>query len=184
MTYGVECSFNRETDEYIHKLWKDFKDQGICDFMVDSQSTPHIAFAVFSEVNINELEELLNEFTLEQSKIDLNLSYIGTFPTDEGVVFLAPKVTNELLDSHRKLHEALSSCSFDEKQWDYYKPDFWVPHCIMAEKVSESKALEALKYLRSVYKPKKLTLERMFIAEYEEDKPVNKRLSFNLGRPN
>ena len=109
MIYGVECSFNREADEYVRNLWKDFKDQGISDFMVESESTPHIAFAVFSEIQTNELGELLKKFTVEQPTIDLNLSYIGTFPTDEGVVFLAPKVSAELWEAHKKLHESHTS---------------------------------------------------------------------------
>jgi 2'-5' RNA ligase len=151
--------------------------------MVDSQNIPHIAFAVFSEVQINELRGLLKEFTAKQSTIDLNLSYIGTFPTDEGVVFLAPKVSAELLDVHKNLHKLFSNYSFSEKQWDYYKPELWVPHCTMAIKVSESKALEALKYLKSVHKPQKLILEKMLVLEYnEEEESTNELLSFSLGK--
>ncbi|MFA8435291.1 MAG: 2'-5' RNA ligase family protein [Marinifilaceae bacterium] len=180
MIYAIECSFNQEADQYIRKLWDELNNREISNFMINSNSTPHIAFAVFDELNMEIVEDILNDFTSSQPKIELEVSSIGTFPTTEGVVFLAPKVTSELLDAHKKLHEALQASSLYKKHWDYYQPEHWIPHCTMAINVSEAETFKALKYLKSEFNPLKITLERMIVVEYENEKIVNEPLSFNL----
>lgn len=72
----------------------------------------------------------MERFARETDATRLSLSAVGTFPTAEGVVFLLPAVTVELLSVHARLHSRLEQAGLTVNP--YYLPGRWIPHCTVA----------------------------------------------------
>ena len=62
---------------------------------------------------------------------DFTFASLGVFFNGaDGIVFLAPVVTHELLSIHGAFHAAFAHYAVAEL--DYYLPGNWVPHCTLA----------------------------------------------------
>jgi hypothetical protein len=78
----------------------------------------------------------------DRAPLSADLASAGTFPTAEGVVLLAPAVTQELLVVHRRFYSFLK-----DRGGDWVKdcwPGKWVPHCTAAMDVAPGKMGAAL----------------------------------------
>lgn len=78
---------------------------------------------------------------LKAHQATLRLYVLGTFPGREGALFLAVQVTTELLAFHLEVHAALAGQPVEH--WPYYQPGNWVPHCTLAEGLSQAEAAKA-----------------------------------------
>lgn len=177
MEYAVELYFDKVSEEIIKSMWKVLYDKGISEFMYESNSKPHISLAVYND-KLNNFEAFINKVrTLSEDikSFELNLSNIGMFNTDEGVVFLSPKVTRDLLDIHEKFHDSMKD--FSEYEWGYYQPDQWIPHCTMGIDLNQDKLLECIEVISSIFKPIKITVEKIGIIKF---KPIQYITEFNL----
>jgi 2'-5' RNA ligase len=139
MGYAVELYFDPKTEGTIKSTWKALCDKDISKYMYESNIRPHITLAVYDD-KIKDFELFtkgVEDFAKTLPSFKLNLLNIGVFNTEEGVVFLQPKVTRELLDTHEEFHRTMES--FVEAEWRYYLPDLWVPHCTMAIDLNKKK---------------------------------------------
>jgi hypothetical protein len=99
MGYAEELYFDKISEETIRDMWKALYDKDISKYMYESNSRPHITLAVYDE-NINDFDlfvKSIKDFVKETVVFKLNLSNIGMFNTEEGIVFIQPKVTYQLL---------------------------------------------------------------------------------------
>ncbi|WP_425568669.1 2'-5' RNA ligase family protein [Nonomuraea antimicrobica] len=60
----------------------------------------------------------------------VDLYVLGTFPRNEGTLFLTATVTADLLACHARVHTALADEAVEH--WSHYLPGNWVPHCTLA----------------------------------------------------
>lgn len=89
---------------------------------------PHISLTVFAELaEPAPVDALLAEFAVVTPPIPVTFSAIGVFAGTQGVVYLAPVVTAELLARHRRFHERLAQLALASNA--YYLPGNWIPHC-------------------------------------------------------
>ena len=157
MPYAVEMFFDKESDAQIRKIWRSLKESGISSWMEDSGSVPHVTLSVFGELDADEADRRLASFAEKVSGFPLVFASIGAFPTDEGVLFLAPVVTGELLRVHNAFHDFFADLR--EDQWPYYLPDSWVPHCTLAINIKKEeihKALDNVYGITGLYAPKSI----------------------------
>lgn len=137
MGYAIELNLSKGSAARVVKLWEGLARESINSTMLDLAAQPHISLAVFEHLDPAALREDLNRFAEATRPLSVVLSYAGTFPTAEGVVFLAPVVTQELLEVHGRLHRFLRDrgvvCA------EYYQPGKWVPHCTVAIGVAPDK---------------------------------------------
>ena len=62
---------------------------------------PHISLLVYSDdIDCRSLPPTLFAFSKSLVSLEFHLGSVGTFPTEQGVVFLVPVVTRELLAFH------------------------------------------------------------------------------------
>ena len=137
MGYAIELNLSTESAARIVKLWEALASESISSTMLDVGAQPHISLAVFEELDPAALRESLHRFARETPPLSVVLSSTGVFPTAEGVVFLAPVVTQGLLEVHRRLHGLLEDKGIECVE--YYRPGRWVPHCTVAMEVDSSK---------------------------------------------
>ncbi len=94
---------------------------------------PHLSLNLFPDGEpaflCDELEELARRF----NPFPVQLDSVESFPTAEGVVYLAPDPNAELQAVHRRFHARLAA--HGEPGHPYYRPGRWVPHCTVASEV-------------------------------------------------
>jgi hypothetical protein len=125
MFYAIELYFDPVSEANIKGLWETLARRSISSTLPDSGARPHISLAVLQDPEPIPLGEALRTFAGNLPPLSLKLSAVGTFPTLEGVVFLAPVVTLELLGVHQELHRRLAVRGVSVN-W-YSPPGRWTP---------------------------------------------------------
>jgi 2'-5' RNA ligase len=151
MGFAVELYFDPQTERVLRELRKTLADAGVRPVLDEIGDRPHISLAVFSHVEPDELIEELEGFAAETPPLKIMLSAAGSFPTAEAVLFLAPAITQELMDVHWDLHQLLKDLNFHPHA--YYLPDRWVPHSTVAQNVEPNFVPKAFDVLRQSFKP-------------------------------
>lgn len=104
---------------------------------------PHVSLTVTESLDHGELAPVRDAVAGHLPSVLLNL--LGTFPGSEGILFLAPVVTDDLLALHTRLQNALAGQRVT--QWPYYLPGRWVPHCTLAQGLSRDEIAQAFRVL-------------------------------------
>lgn len=89
--------------------------------------THHITLGVYDKLNVAGLGSALSE--ISSMAVGLTFPAIGSFPSEQSVLFAAPIVTRELLDIHERYHRLARSHGDCQK---YYRPGSWFPHLTLA----------------------------------------------------
>ena len=130
MGFAVELYFDAATEASLRELWEALSNEGISDVMPSIGARPHISLATFECIDLVSLREELRSLARVAQPLTVTLGAVGTFPTAEGVVYLAPVVTQEFLSLHKRLHARLSDLGIASAE--YYRPGKWIPHCTAA----------------------------------------------------
>lgn len=167
---AVELYFDPNTTARIKKLWKRTNS-----ILPSLGAEPHLTLSL-NELNaLNDLVPLVERFSENQVSIDISLSSIGIFPTNEGVIYLAPVVTQQLLEVHARFHNMLRAHQISVTQ--YYMPDQWVPHVTIGQDVPSEQINEVIRESRRsmVFGPIRIT--SIGVVEY---RPVISVCQFDL----
>lgn len=137
MGYAIELNLSQDSAARVVEVWERLARASINSMRLDLGAQPHISLAVCEELDPALLREDLRRFAESTRPLSLALSSAGAFPTAEGVVYLAPVVTQELLEVHRRFHGLLRERGIEPVE--YYRPGNWVPHCTVALGVAPDK---------------------------------------------
>ncbi len=118
---------------------------------------------------------MLEAFAWDTAPLECSLASVGVFPTEEGVVFLAPVVTRELLDLHQEFQMRLDE--FGARCSAYYRPGAWVPHCTLATGVARAAVPQAVPVCLDAALPIRARFERVALVEFW---PVKVLYAFDL----
>ncbi len=131
MGYAVELNFDPETTERITQLTAQiYATCGGFD-LLGTGFVPHISLAGYEQVDEARLPGVVEAFARRTAPMPIQLTAIGLFPTTQGVVYLAPVVTGELLGLHRTYSAAAAASGYIAHP--YYQPGHWIPHCTVAQ---------------------------------------------------
>jgi len=147
MGFAVEAYYDPTTDERVRGLWEALARAGISDSMFAIGARPHISLAVFDDLDPDTLREEVAAFARNTPPLAVTLAAVGIFPGEEGVVYLAPVVTMELLELHARFHRRLRDLGLESAA--YYCPGDWVPHCTVATGLPPDKVSLAVEACRS-----------------------------------
>lgn len=131
---------------------------------------PHLSLTVFSELHPALLRELLAEFAATTPPLTVTLTAVGTFPSTQGVVYLAPVVTMDLLAIHARFHALLKPMTATSTA--YYLPGNWIPHCTVGIELPANKIGQAVTLCKQtdVFRPVTLTTVRLI--EFRPVRPI------------
>ena len=107
MGFAVELYFDRATEAAVRMLRQDVYASGIAPFVDALGDRPHVSLAAFHDLDVAATVPILQAFASEVPPFSVSLSAVGFFPTEEGVVFLAPTPTRAILGAHARLHQHL-----------------------------------------------------------------------------
>jgi 2'-5' RNA ligase len=168
MNYAIELYFDDESSKRIDSIRHLLESNNV---PVDVGTIPHISLAIFSDVNENGLIREITNFSKREMNLHLELSSLGIFPTSESVIFLAPKVTQQLLAFHRDFLQFMSKYSTDLNV--YYNDDLWVPHCTLGIHMSDDELINAIRLLKNNNDlPIPVTIKKIGILTFPPNKQV------------
>lgn len=176
MGFAVEMFFDEETEERFQTLWRTLSEKQISSVLPAVGSHPHISFVAFETVDIGGLYEPLRAFAERIEPFTVKLSAIGVFPSAEGVVYIAPVVTGEMLEVHGMLHRCLNELGVPSIS--YYRPGQWIPHCTVAINLPPEKVSVAVEICRSSDVFGDARLVKVGLVEF---RPVRVHYRFPLG---
>jgi len=174
MSFSIELHFDEKSNLIIRNMWKKLRERGISAYMDQYGGFPHIALAVFDDIDILEMERLIEKAAENESMFTVKMPSLGIFPSSESVLFLSPAASASLINLHAKLHRTLKDT---EGKWEYYLPDFWVPHCTLGMNIPKSKLHDALDAIVEDYEPLDVRIETIQLVEFN---PVKLVKSFKL----
>jgi hypothetical protein len=128
MPFAVEIFFDPNLDKAVRHLWAQVsKGTGVPDRMAETGNRPHVSLAAFNDGQVEAVVERLRALAVETEAIDIDLNSIGTFASEEGVLFLAPVVTGALINLHLDCQSKLKGLA--RGMWPYYLPGKLAFHC-------------------------------------------------------
>jgi len=135
MHHAVELLFDDGAEAAVLKLWRGLRDAGLGATLLDLGVRPHISLGVYDRPVLTEARELLKAFSASETPVEFRFSSVGSFPGDEGVAFLAPVITRDLLGLHSRYHDHFAHLRNAVRP--YYLPGAWVPHCTVGFGIPE-----------------------------------------------
>ncbi|WP_066501297.1 2'-5' RNA ligase family protein [Abyssisolibacter fermentans] len=142
--YGVLAYFDSETEKYFKNLWQQLVDNNISYYSEEVKDRrPHITIADYNKLDEKKFIKDMDKFYNSKPKIQVTLSVLGTF-LNSGTLFIAPTLSKELLNFHNRYHEYFEQ--YNDEPSSFYLPDKWIPHCTIANRLSQKKLLDAFNY--------------------------------------
>ena len=177
MGYAVELFYDHESESAVREIWDGLGAALGKPSLSELGGRPHVSLAVYGDgLDTTGFQESLHEFANSIDPFDFCLSSVGSFPGQEGVVFLAPVVSLQMLDVHARFHKVFSRN--DELGMAYYLPGNWVPHCTVAIDLSAAEAKEAVAYCRESFQPITGRFQQIGLVEF---RPVKELCTCELG---
>ncbi len=174
MPYAIELYLDKEASTKIDEIHSKLRQNGI---NVDDGTMSHVSLCIYENLPIVEFENELKLFAKETKMVKVMFSHVDAFRTQQPVIFLAPEVTPQLLDVHRKFHDSFNK--YGDWVWEYCKPKIWVPHCTLCMDLTLDMYEKATEILKGVKLPINARFERIGILEF---RPSKQQLSvFDLG---
>jgi hypothetical protein len=124
MGYAVEMYFDEQSNRQIREIWA-----AIDSSLPGLNASPHLSLSLHGNVEPACMSHILQVFASQNRRISVEMPLYSSFLTDEGVLFLAPVVTEPLLALHKAFHHLLAEYGIESHP--YHRPGAWIPHCTM-----------------------------------------------------
>jgi hypothetical protein len=174
MASGAAFNFDSDTDAAIRGLWQLQEDAGVPSRMLSLNYPPHMTIITCEDTDVARLAEPLREFLLRVPPMTVNFHSLGVFNTVDGVIYLSPVVTSAMLDLHASLWRLMEPYVHETNL--LYSPGMWVPHVTLNVEVPEEKIGLAMDVLHRANLPRVATIQTLFIADFDGEKPDFKEL--------
>jgi 2'-5' RNA ligase len=175
--YAFEMYFDTRSEQVLRAVWRKLQDKGLLSPDLQHEAKPHISLCVCDELSSRAIHPIIDAFCSARKRFSIALGFIGTFISDENVIFVAPNMTEELRQIHKDFHDSIGSVQMSV--WEYYLPEKWQPHCTMALGIPESAYMEAFDTVRSSFKPLVVTIESIGLIKF---RPVRHLHQSQLGQ--
>lgn len=177
MGYAVELYFDPDSDLAVRRIWSGIADAFGLSTMLTNGGRPHVSLAVYSDdLDHRSFLQELPAFSKSLAPLEVQLGSVGTFPTEEGVVFLAPVVTRELLAVHERFHTVFSK--FGGCSSAHYLPGKWVPHGTVATDLTGAEIGQVGQHCWEHFRPIQGWFQEIGLVEF---RPVRELATFKLG---
>lgn len=135
MHVSVELFFDPESETRIQDVWALLGKLYGGPRATELGVRPHLSLTSFAAGEPTWLRTELVALAARFAHFPIDLVATESFPTTEGVVYLAPAPCRELEAIHQTFHDAIRR--HGEDGHPYYRPGVWVPHCTVATDVPE-----------------------------------------------
>ena len=162
----------------VRQLWQSLVQEGIPSQPLALGARPHISLSAFTNPLDSPLvAKKLEIFARQFEPLSFVLESVDTFPGSNGVVFLAPRVSEGLTEAHRRFHKEFDG--YRATASPYYLPKNWQPHCTVAEDLSSKQVGHAIEICRKAHLPIRGQFVQIGLIEF---RPIKEVCSFALGK--
>jgi len=176
MGVAVELYFDSASEQLMRQWQARLTSQGLPPILEQLGFWPHVSLAAFASIPPEPVIPLVRAFAQSSYPFPITLSHLGVFPTTEGVVFLAPTLTQHRARLHHDFHQQLSQAALLAES--YYQPDQWVPHCTITTDLAPSQIATAIELLVREFRPLQVQCTTIGVITY---RPAVPQAQFALG---
>jgi 2'-5' RNA ligase len=170
MGYAVELYFDRQTEQSVRKIRQALAKEGIPPVLDPLGERPHVSLAVFSDVDCERLISIVRDYAASTQAFAVQLSGMGTFATDENVLYLVPVPTLQLQTIHQEFHHRLEQARLTPSH--YYQPGNWVPHCSVEMNIPAERFSAAVELCKGAFRPVQGQFREIGIVEFRPVRAV------------
>jgi hypothetical protein len=170
--YGFIGLLDCETENVIKEIWKELSSKSISFYAEEiNDRKPHITIASYNNLEKNEFIHSMDRFYNSKPQVKSPFSILGTF-MKSGTLFLSPINSRPLLDFHTNHHEHFKK--YNDNRNSLYLPGKWIPHCTLANRLTNEKLSEAFAYCSERISTINARITEVSLIEviYEEGKCV------------
>jgi len=175
MGYAVQLYFDSGLEASLLGVRSALTRAGVTPTLERLGDRPHVSLAVLDRVPVQRCIAMVEQFAESQRPFRATFAAFGAFPTSQGVVYLTPTPSAELLDAHRSMHRLLTELGADVHE--HYVPDAWIPHSTIGFELSSEEVALALSWLHENFKPLDGMYSSMGLIEFA---PVKQLATFGL----
>ena len=145
MKCAIQLVFNNDNQVVLNNLRKMLVENGVHDGAVPIN---HISLAdiEIEDDQLSLVKSILERFSINHNALNLNLSSVGSFMSKENVLFLAPIMTEELMNYNDELIDILTKNNITCGK--YYTKDNWQPHCTISIRITDNELFAGFKVLK------------------------------------
>lgn len=136
MIIAVELTFDPDSTRRLTALWAALANLYGGPRITELGVRPHVSLTVFHDAAPEGLCRDLDWLAQRFGPFPLHLGTAATFPTTEGVIYLAPDPSARLQAVHAAFHGRLAA--HHNPGHPHYRPGGWVPHCTVATDVPQA----------------------------------------------
>lgn len=177
MPFSVELYMGDPAAAAVRQLWQSLVQEGIPSQPLALGARPHISICVYESLDSALVAKKLEIFARQFEPFSIVLESVDTFPASNGVVFLAPRSSEALIEAHRQFHKEFDG--YRAKASPYYLPKNWQPHCTIAEDLSSEQVSHAIEVCRKAHLPIRGQLVQVGLIEF---RPIKEVCLFALGK--
>ena len=159
----LQLFFDEDTDAFFRSLWQKIKDADLPSPLLERGATPHITLSFGDNVNVDSLISSLDRRLSGKFTFELVFVLLSTFANEKGVIFVAPVVTEKLLDLH---HEVQNEMSNHASTSAYSQIDRWFPHCTLTMQLNPLQLLDGFRLLGNLQLPVSGRGEQVSLLKY------------------
>jgi len=177
MPFAVELYMGDPAATAVRQLWQSLVQEGIPSQPLALGARPHIFLCVYESLDSPLVAKKLGIFARQFEPLSFVLENVDTFPASNGVVFLAPRLSEGLIEAHRRFHKEFDG--YRATASPYYLPKNWQPHCTVAEDLSSKQVSHAIEICRKTHLPIRGQLVQIGLIKF---RPIKEVCSFTLGK--
>jgi len=177
MPFAVEFYMGDPAATAVRQLWQSLVQEDIPSQPLALGARPHISLCVYESLDSPLVAKKLGIFARQFEPLSFVLENVDTFPASNGVVFLAPRLSEGLIEAHRRFHKEFDG--YRATASPYYLPKNWQPHCTVAEDLSSKQVSHAIEICRKTHLPIRGQLVQIGLIKF---RPIKEVCSFTLGK--
>jgi 2'-5' RNA ligase len=175
MPFAVVLSLDHAADAAVQALSRRLDPTRFPGLISGGEVHAHISLAACEGLDVEQFRPVLAHFAAETPSVPCTLASLGVFPTDEGVIFLAPTASRALIDVQEQMVDRLGRVG--AQVGAYWVPGSWVPHCTLAIGIPRELIPAAVGVCHAAFRPISGHLRQVGLFEIG---PVGPRYAFDL----
>lgn len=176
MSFAIVGYFDKKSHEKIKSLWGDMEKIGVDHYLVQSENNPHIKFAMYEDMDVKEIEQLLISIAKMNEKIGVQFKTYSFYPNEKPFVCIDVAVSQAILNLQTEIR---SKCDLYAKVFpiDFFEQGIWKPDCQLTIEFEKEKLLKAVDFLSNTKLPFNGMIEKIGVIEFH---PAKQLFSYEL----
>jgi len=151
MAYAIRLYFDVKLEAAFIGVRTALVRAGVAPVLEALGDRPHVSVVAAEQLDLEFCTRMLERVAREQRKFDVAFAAFGSFPGDQGVVYLAPTPSESLLELHCEVYRRLTDTGLELHE--HFRPRGWVPHVTVGFRLARHEVALAICRLHSEFEP-------------------------------